>query len=113
MELKLIDLNKKIVNITGEVIKLGHYISNKDKNIKEKEYIEEDLTIGKAIMEALIIKLQEDKYQNFINRKHLIDSLKEAKTYVFSENEIELINFSVMRKYDLYEAAQILEELNK
>jgi len=113
MELDIIHLDKKIVNIAGEVIKLGHYVASKDKKVKEKEYIEEDLTIGKAIMEALIIKLQEDKYQDFINRKHLIDSLKEAETYMFSENEIELVNFSVMRKYDLYEAAQILEELNK
>lgn len=103
-----IDLNKKIYNMSGDIVNHKYY-KLVDKQVTP---VDEDMTIRIAIQNALLTKLAEDKPENFVSRKKLIDKLKDVDTIEFTPEEIEYINFSVMRKYEIYEAAQILEEIN-
>lgn len=107
-----VDLTKKIVNMSGDIIE-HKYFKKDTKNENGVSTIVEDMTVGIAIQNSLLTKVTEDVPQNFIDRKHLIDKLFDVEEVELTEEEVEFINFSVMRKYELYEAAQVLESINK
>lgn len=107
-----VDLTKKIVNMSGDIVEHKYYKKNKENKNGVEEIIE-DMTVGIAIQNSLLTKVSEDIPQNFMDRKNLIDRIDKVDEIELTEDEVEFINFSIMRKYELYEASQVLELINK
>ena len=107
-----LQLDTNILNVNGDVIRHGYYVED-DKAKNGTTYVTDNLTIRAALIEALLLKVQTDKFTDLIYRKHLIDGLRDAEgEYSILEKDLEFINFAIIVKYELYLAAQVLEMIN-